>query len=548
MLEGKISSTAEPDVSDSDSSLPGTSRDSDEFATREPPLIVISDTDCVPQVSHLIDEEENSSNEVIATSKETVTGFAGRVEANMAPLSANPGQHDLLTLSMDSNLGKPFQMEEPSFLNLSKKCSLIDSPYDNGISAPVTVEAMYVTETLTLNSDQHNSTESGERREMAFQRPEVSDATNQRSGRKPSDPRVAFAFTLPSSDSKACDVSSKDPNGARPNEERISKKSEEKIPDETDEPEQADYIAVSDSNAGSCQGNIPETESEAMHTERFTTSVNDATESCDVQVPLDNSVFPHAHKTQVPVTGGGCSDDVASTKQSFEYKAPQSYREKSIDSSPTKAVRGPVVKDLLDPLRKQIPPSDEYTLLYTCGMLDTPEISSGSQPLETISSTSLASASTETTHSEFFDSAEVNAGASDERSTIFKCITDNSFLEFLITEGLDLDARSKQSIVEVVMAQYSNKINRVENSFPKLTAQIKDTETVIGQQREKVKQLQEQLEFMKGEIVKNESLLHGLINEQQEMRKHRKAFKRKLARCEETMKNVLGGAKKVRLE
>ena len=548
MLEGKISSTAEPDVSDSDSSLPGTSRDSDEFTTREPPQIVISDTDYVPQVSHLIDEEENSSNEVIRAPKETVTGFAGRVEANMAPLSANPGQHDLLTLSMDRNLGKPSQMEEPSFLNLSKKSSLIDSPYDNGISAPVTFEAMYMTETLTFNSDQHNSTESGERREITFQRPEVSDATNQSSGREPSDPRVAFTFTLPSSDSKASGACSKDPNGAPPNEERMSKNSEEKIPDEAGEPEKADYIAVSDNNAGSCQGNFPETESEATHTETFTTSVNDTTESCDVQVPLDNSVFPDAHKTQVPVTGGGCSDDVASTRQSFEYKAPQSYREKTIDSSPKKAVRGPVVKDLLEPLGKQIPPSDEYTLLYTCGVLDTPEISSGSQPHETTSSTSLASASTETIQSEFFDSVEVNAGASDERSTLFKCITDNSFLEFLITEGIDLDARSKQSIVEVVMAQYSNKINRVESTFPKLTAQIKDTETIIGQQREKVKQLQEQLEFTKGEIVKNESLLHGLINEQQEMKKHRRAFKRKLARCEETMKNVLGGAKKVRLE
>ena len=482
----------------------------------------------MPQVSHSIDEEENSSNEVIAASKETVTSFAGSVEANMAPLPTNPGQHDLLTLSMDSNLGKPSQMEVPSFLSLSQKSDLIVSPFDNVISAPVVVEAMYVTETLTVNSDQQTSSERSERRE-------VSDTTNQSSGCDPSDPKVPLTFTLSSNDSKAC---SKDPSGAPPNEERMAKGSEGNIPDEVGEPDQVDSMAASDNNGGSCQGGIPETESEAPQAEAFTNSVNDTTESCDVRVPLDNSVFPDAHKTPVLAPGRGYSDDVASTQQFFEHEEPQCHREKAIDSSPT----------LLDPLRKQIPQSAEYIQMYTCGMLDTPVISSRSQAHETISSTSLASASTEAIPPESFESMDVNTEASDERNTILKCITGNSFLEFLITEGIDLDARSKRGIVKVVMAQYNNKLNRVENTIPKLTAQIKDTETTIGQQTEKIKQLQEEMEFVKGEIVKNESLLHGFIHEQQEMGKYRKALKRKVARCEGTMKNLVGGAKKVRLE
>ena len=495
----------------------------------------------MPQVSHSIDEEENSSNEVIAASKETVTSFAGSVEANMAPLPTNPGQHDLLTLSMDSNLGKPSQMEVPSFLSLSQKSDLIVSPFDNVISAPVVVEAMYVTETLTVNSDQQTSSEGSERRE-------VSDTTNQSCGRDPFDPKVPFTFTLSSNDSKASGASSKDPSGAPPNEERMAKGSEENIPDEVGEPDQVDSMAAFDNNGGSCQGGIPETESEAPQAEAFTNSVNDTTESCDVRVPLENSVFPDAHKTPVLAPGGGCSDDVASTQQSFEHEEPQSHREEAIDSSPTKDVRGPVVRDLFDPVRKQIPQSAEYTQMYTCDMLDTPVISSRSQAHETISSTSLASASTEAIPPESFESMDVNTEASDERNTILKCITGNSFLEFLITEGIDLDARSKRGIVKVVMAQYSNKLNRVENTIPKLAAQIKDTETAIGQQTEKIKQLQEELEFVKGEIVKNESLLHGFIHEQQEMGKYRKALKRKVARCEGTMKNLVGGAKKVRLE
>lgn len=485
MLEGRresrISSTSEPEISDRDSQSPSTSRDSEEFTTngeklpekssREPPTIVISETDCVPQVSHSIDEEENSSNEMIAASTETVTGFAGCVEANTTPLPTNPGQHDLLTLSMESNLGKPSQMEVPSFLSLSQKSNLIVSPFDSIISTPVVAEAMYVTETLTGNSDQHTSSEGGDRREVARKRPEVSDTANQGNGNDPSDPKVPLTFTLSSTDSKATGASSKDPSGA-PNEERVAKSPEENTSDEVGEPEQV---------------------------------------------------------------------------ESFENEAPLSHHGKAIDSSQAKSVRGSAVLNLLDARRKQIPQSAECTQLYTCGMLDTPLISERSQAQETISLTSLASPSTETIQFES-ESVDVNTGASDQRSTILKCITDNSFLEFLITEGLDLDARSKQGVVEVVMAQYSNKLNRVENTIPKLAAQIRDTETTIGQQTERVKRLQEELESVKSEIVKNEKLLQRFINERQEMSEHRKALKRKVARCEGTLKTVLGGAKKVRLQ
>lgn len=496
-----------------------------EKSSREPPIIVISETDCVPQVSHSIDDEENSSNEVIAASKETVTGFAGGAEANTTPLPKNPGQHDLLTLSMDSNLGKPSQMEVPSLLGLSQKSNLFGSPYDNIISTPVVAEAMYVTETLT----------GGERCEVASKRPEVSDTAIQRNGSDPSDPKVPFTFTLSSSDSKATGTSSEDPSGSSPNEERVAYRSEENIPHEVSEPEQVDSIADSDNSAGSCQGSGPETESEATQTE-----------TCDDQEPI--IISPDTHNAQVPVSGGGqSSSDVAYTQQYFEREAPQSHRGKAIDSSQANAVRASAVLNLFDPPRKQIPQSAECTQLYTCGMLDTPVMSARSQVHVTISSTSLASASTESIHCES-ESMDIITGASDKRSTILKCITDNSFLEFLITEGLDMDVRSKQGVVEVVMAQYSDKLNRVENTIPKLAAQIRDTETTIGQQREKVKRLQKELESVKGEIVKNESLLQRFINEQQELSEHRKALKRKVARCEGTMKNVRSGAKKVRLQ
>jgi len=422
----------------------------------------------VPQVSHSIDEEGNSSDELIAASKESVSGLADHVDVNTTPLPTNPGQHDLLTMSMESNLGKPSQMEVPSFLSLSQKSNLIVSPFDSIISTPVVAEAMYVTETLTANSDQHTSSEGGERREVARKLPEVSHTADQRNGSDPSDPKVPFTFTLSSSDSKAAGTSSKDTSGA-PNEEREAKSPEENTTDEVGEPEQV---------------------------------------------------------------------------EPSEHEALQSHRGKAVDSPQAKSVRGSAELNLFDPLRKQIAQSAECTQLYTCGMLDTPVVSERSQ---TISLTSLASSSTETIQFES-ESLDVDTGLSGKRSTILKFITDNSFLEFLVTEGLDLDTRSKQGVVEVVMSQYSNKLNRVENTIPKLAAQIRDTEAAIGQQTERVKQLQEELESVKGEIVKNESLLRDLVNEQREISEQRKALKRKVARCEGTMKNVLGGAKKVRLQ
>lgn len=515
----------------------------------EPPIIVISDTDCVPQVSHSIDEEDNSSNEVIAASKETVTDFAGRVETNTAPLPTNPGQHDLLTVSIDSNLGKPSQMEVPSFLSLSQK----STPFDSLISAPVAAEVMYVTETVTTS--ERSASETGEKLGGAFKRLEVSDTPND-----PSDPKAPFTLTISSCDSNAVGASSQDSSGAPPSEERIAMSSKDDVSCDASEPERAvtDSIADSDNSGDSCQVQSSETESshrteaQATRTVTFAATVDYTVESCDVHVPLDDSVSLDTDKTQAPVIDVGRSDDVTCNQ-----KQAQVNRGKTVDSFRAKAVCGSIVRDLFDPLRKQIPASAEYTQLYTCGMLDTPVLSSryqqkvahdGASAHETTSLTSLASASTESIHSESFETLDVNPGASDERSTILKCITDNSFLEFLITEGLELDARSKKGVVDVVLSQYSNKLGRVESTIPKLAAQIRDTETTIGQQKEKVKQLQDELEFLKGEIVKNENLLHGFVNEQQVLSKQRKALKRKVARCEGTMKHLLGNAKKARLE
>ena len=96
--------------------------------------------------------------------------------------------------------------------------------------------------------------------------------------------------------------------------------------------------------------------------------------------------------------------------------------------------------------------------------------------------------------------------------------------------------------------QYSNKLNDIESTIPKLAAQIRQTETTIDQQTEKVAQLQKELEYVKSEIVKNKNALEGFTSEKQELSKRRKALKRKVTRCEQTMKQLLGNSKKSRFD
>ena len=267
----------------------------------------------------------------------------------------------------------------------------------------------------------------------------------------------------------------------------------------------------------------------------------------DKQIPL---------QSPVTLTSISRQDDVASKQQPSVSKVLETSRGKqAANSSQAKVTGESKARDLPNRPRKQIPESSEYTEEYTYGIMNTPVLSprrnidhTSVRTHHTISATSLTSASTESVHFQSFEPLDADDEASDEKSTILKCITDNSFLEFLITEGLELDACSKKGVVEVVIAQYNNKLDKVESTIPKLAAQLRETESNITQQKEKVKQLQEEIEFVKGEIVKNENLFQDFTTEQQGLSKQRKALKRKVAHCERTMTKLLGKAKKPRVE
>ena len=540
MFEGdsSISTSSDPGTSESDLPSPTTSKNSEEFSTlgeitasQDVPLIVISDSE-MPQVPHSI-EEENSSNEVITNSTETFSGSAEQEQVNAVPLMTNPGNHDLLTVSIDSTLGKPSQIEVPSFLSLSQKPNALVSPYDSLANTPVQAEVMYVSD--TARCDQRPG---GERSKSL----EVRDTGIETTANDQSDPIAPFSITLSSSDSNVAPAtnSQNSSSGAPPSEERIS--SEESAAREDDQ------TAITGSSA-----EAPDNNSEAM---QGITSEMEASslESCDSMLTRpDCQVSANGELEQVEIP------ENISSNQKAEFEAPQRHqlqRGKAVDASQRgKGICGSIPSELFEPPRKEIPEPGNYGQLYTCRMLDTASLASPYQSRavydnihEANSLTSLASASTETIHSESFESLDANQGGLDERGTILKCITDNTFLEFLITEGLELDSISKKGVVDVVLTQYSNKLSAVETTIPKLAEQIRQTEATIGQQKEKVKLLQEELEFVKGEIVKNEDSLLKFNNEQQGLSKKRKALKRKVARCEGTMKHLLVNAKKSRCD
>ena len=545
-------SSDDSETSESDSPSPSTSGESKEISTltgttahQEIPLIVISDTD-MPQVPHSIEAEENSSSEVIANSGETTDGFAEQ-EQDTVPL-ANPGTHDLLTVSIDCTLGKTSQIEVPSFLNLSHKSNVVSvSPFDRLISTPVNAEVMYVTET-TAASKYNNSAEKGQQDDATRKHIEKLDTADKHTAKDQSDPTAPFSTTS----SFDCDSGSPSNSqqgsmsGEPPSEERMAINSEESKSRKTDKDGQTVAENIADASlkiSGDVQENSFENEA----------SEDNVVETRGAHVPIGDAVDldePTSRK-----------DGQEPSNQETSLEVPQANQTQRGNSGdyPTQemAVCGTIPSDLFYPPLNQSTQTGEYTQQYAAYyMIDTPSPApqnhsnvsyDKTQAQESKSLTSLASASTESIHSDSLESLDVSQGGSDDRSTILKCITDNSFLEFLITEGLELDSSSKKDVVNVVMTQYSNKLNDIESTIPKLAAQIRQTETTIDQQTEKVAQLQKELEYVKSEIVKNKNALEGFTSEKQELSKRRKAVKRKVIRCEQTMK-LLGNSKKSRFD
>lgn len=104
---------------------------------------------------------------------------------------------------------------------------------------------------------------------------------------------------------------------------------------------------------------------------------------------------------------------------------------------------------------------------------------------------------------------------------------DNSFLKFVITEGVALDALAKQNIVEVVLKQYSDKLSEVEDRLPKLGQLLSEEEIALTQKKE-------ELALLKQEIISKERSLEELKQKKELLCEERKKLKRKVAHCHAT--------------
>lgn len=107
------------------------------------------------------------------------------------------------------------------------------------------------------------------------------------------------------------------------------------------------------------------------------------------------------------------------------------------------------------------------------------------------------------------------------------CDADDSFLKFVITEGVALDALAKQNIVEVVLKQYSDKLSQVEDRLPKLGQLMSEEEMALCQKKG-------ELALLKQEIVAKERSLEELKKKRELLCEERKKLKRKIAHCHAT--------------
>ena len=126
---------------------------------------------------------------------------------------------------------------------------------------------------------------------------------------------------------------------------------------------------------------------------------------------------------------------------------------------------------------------------------------------------------------------------------------DNSFLEFVTTEGLGLHAQAKKNIVGVVLAEYSNKLSKVEGRLPKLGQLMKEEEMALRQKKEREIALEEELALLKKDILTKQSCLEELRQQSDMLLEEKKTLKRKVSHCEEIQEQLENDCfKKVRSE
>lgn len=125
--------------------------------------------------------------------------------------------------------------------------------------------------------------------------------------------------------------------------------------------------------------------------------------------------------------------------------------------------------------------------------------------------------------------ADINAASPSKIKT--NSDPDDSFLRFVITEGIELDVPAKQNIIKVVLEQYSDKLGQVEDSLPKLGQLISEEETALSQKKE-------ELAMLKKEISAKERSLAEMRRKKEVLCQEKTRLKRKVVHCHATQQQL----------
>ncbi|KAL9981720.1 hypothetical protein ACROYT_G010462 [Oculina patagonica] len=125
--------------------------------------------------------------------------------------------------------------------------------------------------------------------------------------------------------------------------------------------------------------------------------------------------------------------------------------------------------------------------------------------------------------------------------------SDSSFLEFVLTEGVSLDALAKRGIVSVVLTQHKEKLRELEDSMPQVEQMLIQSETSIVQKTARLNSLQKEVDSLKKEIAERNKSRNELRQRIELMNEERNILKRRVAHCEETQNLLQSPSKKGRL-
>ena len=125
--------------------------------------------------------------------------------------------------------------------------------------------------------------------------------------------------------------------------------------------------------------------------------------------------------------------------------------------------------------------------------------------------------------------------------------SDSFFLEFVLTEGISLDALTKRDIVSVVLTQHREKLRELEESMPQVEQMLIQSETSIVHRTARLNSLQKEVDLLKKEIAEKNKSRNELRQKIELMNEEKNILKERVAHCEQVQTQLISSSVKGRL-